>query len=167
MRSLAGPAHHQDFWRLTEDALAWTAARHGIADPAVLADVLMAYRRLDAYPEAPDVLRRDSRGRGCARRSCRTANPGMLADATRSAGLDQLLDHILSIEAVGVFQAGSRASIAWQRTPGSAGGRHGVCVLECLGRVRRACSFGFRVFWINRSGAPAEYGLRERRDRTA
>src|SRR5271165_6203509 len=56
VRSLAGPAHHRDFWHLTEAALAWTAARHGIADVALLADVLTAYRTLDAYPEVPSVL---------------------------------------------------------------------------------------------------------------
>ena len=29
VRSLAGPAHHRDFWQLTQEALAVTCARHG------------------------------------------------------------------------------------------------------------------------------------------
>src|SRR4051794_18964883 len=56
VRSLAGPAHHRDFWRLTEEALAWTAARHAITDAALLADVLDAYRRLSPYSDAPEAL---------------------------------------------------------------------------------------------------------------
>ena len=42
VRSLAGPTHHRDFWRLTQEALAYVAQRHGITDPAHPADVLAA-----------------------------------------------------------------------------------------------------------------------------
>ena len=73
VRSLAGAKFHRDFWRLTEEALAWAAARHGVSDAAVLADVLMAYRTLDPYPEVPAVLRR-IRDWGLPRGSCRMAS---------------------------------------------------------------------------------------------
>src|SRR6185369_8129823 len=43
VRSLAGPVHHRDFWRLTQDALTFVAARHGIDDAPLLADILSAY----------------------------------------------------------------------------------------------------------------------------
>jgi 2-haloacid dehalogenase len=159
VRSLAGPEHHRDFWRLTEDALTWTAARHGITDQALLADVLMAYRQLDAYPEAPAVLRQ-LRDRGLPTAILSNGEPGMLADATRSAGLDQLLDHVLSVEAAAIF----KPSPAVYRL-----------ATEQLGLDAEAMAFvssnpwdafgahaaGFQVFWINRAGQPFEYGLRE------
>src|SRR5271165_434221 len=95
IRSLSGSAHHRDFWRLTQEALTWAAARHGITDTRVLADVLTAYRTLDAYKEVPKVLKR-IRDRGMATAILSNGEPGMLADATRSAGIDTLLDHVLS-----------------------------------------------------------------------
>jgi 2-haloacid dehalogenase len=159
VRSLAGPEHHRDFWRLTEDALAWTAARHGITDEAMLADVLMAYRRLDAYPEAPSVLRR-LRDRGLLTAILSNGEPGMLAEATRSSGLEELLDHILSVETAGIF----KPSPAVYRL-----------ATEQLGLDAEAMAFvssnpwdafgarasRFQVFWINRAGLPSEYGLHE------
>ena len=159
VRSLAGPAHHRDFWRLTEDALAWTAARHGITDQGLLADVLQAYRRLDAYPEAPSVLRR-LRERGLATAILSNGEPGMLADATRSAGLDQLLDQILSIEAAGIFKPSPAVyRLATDRLglEAAAMGFVSSNAWDAFG----AHAAGFQVFWINRGGQPPEYGLRE------
>jgi 2-haloacid dehalogenase len=159
VRSLAGPEHHRDFWRLTEDALAWTAARHGVTDKAVLADVLMAYRHLDPYPDAPAVLRL-LRERGLPTAILSNGEPGMLEAATRSAGLDHLLDHVLSVETVGVFKPSpsvyrlateqlglASVEIAFvSSNPWDAFGAH---------------ASGFQVFWINRAAQPVEYGLNE------
>jgi 2-haloacid dehalogenase len=157
VRSLAGPAHHRDFWQLTKDALAWTAARHGIHDKAVLADVLLAYRRLDPYPEAPAVLRQ-LRDRGLPTAILSNGEPGMLADATRSSGLDQLLNFTLSIEPAGIFKPSpSVYRLATDRLGLDAGAMAFVSsnAWDAFG----AHAFGFQVFWINRSGQPAEYGL--------
>jgi 2-haloacid dehalogenase len=157
VRSLAGPAHHRDFWRLTEEALAWAAARHHITDPLVLRDVLLAYRHLDPYPEVPNVLRQ-LRDMGLPRAILSNGEPGMLGDAVRAAGLDHLLDAVLSVESVGVFKpdprvyrlAGDRFGLAGSQmafvssNPWDAFGAH---------------AFGFRVFWVNRTSQPHEYDL--------
>jgi 2-haloalkanoic acid dehalogenase type II len=90
VRSLAGPAQHRDFWRLTEEALAWTAARHHIRDTVLLADILLAYRHLDVYPEVPVVLRQ-LRDLGLPRAILSNAEPGMLRDAVAHAGIDTAL----------------------------------------------------------------------------
>ncbi len=159
VRSLMGPAHHRDFWRLTEDALAWAAARHHVADAAVLADVLMAYRHLDPYPEVPIVLRQ-IRDLGLPRAILSNGEPGMLADATKSAGLDHLLDDVLSIEAAGVFKPDPRVyRLAGQRF-GLAGSQMAF-VSSNPWDAYGAHAFGFQVFWVNRGGQPAEYGLRQ------
>jgi 2-haloacid dehalogenase len=157
IRSLAGPSHHLDFWRLTRDALYWAAASHGVSDEAVLTDVLRAYRHLDPYPEVPAMLKliRDH--------DLRTAilsngEPGMLADAIRSANLDSLLDFVLSVEAVGVFKPDPRVyRLAEDRLqlPASQIGFVSSNPWDAFG----AHVFGFQVFWINRTRQPAEYGL--------
>jgi 2-haloacid dehalogenase len=159
VRSLAGPAHHRDFWRLTEDALAWAAARHSLSDAETLADVLMAYRTLDPYPEAPSVLLQIRDG-GLSTAILSNGEPGMLADAARSSGLDHLLDHILSVETVGVFKPSPSVYRLAEERLGLAG-RQIAFVSSNPWDAFGAHAFGFQVFWINRSGQPDEYGLRQ------
>jgi 2-haloacid dehalogenase len=159
VRSLAGRPHHRDFWHLTRDALDWVAARYGIRDLAVLADVLLAYRRLDAYPEALAVLRR-IRERGLPVAILSNGEPGMLAEATGSAGLDQLLDAVLSVEAAGVFKPDPRVYRLAEERFGLPAGRMAF-VSSNPWDVFGAHACGFQVFWVNRTGQPPEYGLRE------
>ncbi|HVC61856.1 MAG TPA: haloacid dehalogenase type II [Acetobacteraceae bacterium] len=158
VRSLAGPEHHRDFWRLTQEALAWAATHHGLTDDALLADVLLAYRQLDAYPEVPDVLARLG-AMGIPRAILSNGEPGMLGDAVRAAGIDTGLDAVLSVETVGVFKPDRRV---YRLAADCFGGRPGAQAFvssnpwDAFG----AASFGFQVFWLNRGHVPAEYDLR-------
>jgi 2-haloacid dehalogenase len=158
VRSLAGSANHRDFWHLTRDALDWTAARYGVRDQAVLADVLLAYRRLDAYPEVPAVLR-EIRERGLPMAILSNGEPSMLAEATKSSGLDQLLDAILSVESAGVFKPDPRVYRLAEERFGLPAGQMAF-VSSNPWDVFGAHACGFQVFWVNRSGQPSEYGLR-------
>jgi 2-haloacid dehalogenase len=157
VRSLAGPTHHRDFWRLTEEALAWTAEKHGIADQAVLTDVLQAYRRLDAYPDAAAVLGA-IRDQGLGRAILSNGEPGMLADAVRSAGLEALLDAVLSVEAAGVFKPDPRVYRLAETHFGLAADQMAF-VSSNPWDAFGAAAFGFQVFWVNRNRQPVEYGL--------
>ena len=157
VRSLAGPAHHRDFWRLTEEALAWTAARHHITDTALLADVLLAYRALDAYAEVPVVLRQ-LRDMGVARAILSNGEPGMLRDAVHHAGLDSILDAVLSVESVGVFKPDPRVYRQAGQHLGLAASQMAF-VSSNPWDAFGAQAFGFRVFWLNRTGQPHEYDL--------
>jgi 2-haloacid dehalogenase len=157
VRSLAGPAHHRDFWRLTQEALAYVAQRHGITDTALLADVLAAYRGLGAYPEVPAMLGA-LRDKGVARAILSNGEPGMLSDAVQSAGIAELLDDVLSVEAVGVYKPDPRVyRLAVNRfgLPPDAIGFVSSNPWDAFG----ASAFGLRVFWVNRTGQPDEYGL--------
>jgi len=158
VRSLAGPAQHRDFWALAGESLGVVAARHGVTDAALLADVLSAYRRLDAYPEVADMLR-GLRDKGIGRAILSNGEPAMLAEATRAAGIADLLDAILSVESVGVYKPDPRVyRLATQRfgLPASEMAFFSSNPWDAFG----AGVFGFRVFWINRTGQPDEYGLR-------
>ncbi len=158
VRSLTGPAQHRDFFTLTGEALDWAAARHGITDRVLLADVLDAYRHLSAYQEVPDVLRR-LQANGIGRAILSNGEPSMLADAVSAANIAGLLDAVLSIEAVGVYKPD-------QRVYRLAAERFGLAAEEMAFVSSNAWDafgarvFGFRVFWVNRSGQPDEYGLR-------
>jgi 2-haloacid dehalogenase len=157
VRSLAGAANHRDFWRLTEEALVWAAARHDIHDAELLAEILMAYRHLEAYPEVPVILRQ-LRDKGLPRAILSNGEPGMLRDAVHTAGLTDLLNAVLSVESVGVFKpdprvyqlAGAHFGLAASQmafvssNPWDAFGAH---------------AFGFKVVWVNRTSQRAEYDL--------
>ncbi|MGA9867036.1 MAG: haloacid dehalogenase type II [Acetobacteraceae bacterium] len=158
VRSLAGPARHRDFWALARESLAVVAARHGVPDQALLADVLSAYRRLAAYPEVADMLR-GLRDKGIGRAILSNGTPTMLAEAVAAAGITDLLDAVLSVEAVGVYKPDPRVyRLATERfgLPASEMAFFSSNPWDAFG----AGAFGFRVFWINRTVQPDEYGLR-------
>ncbi|MBV8654281.1 MAG: haloacid dehalogenase type II, partial [Alphaproteobacteria bacterium] len=98
---------HADFWVLTGDALDYAMQSAGIADAALRETLMEAYRRLDAYPEVADVLRR-LRSRGIRTAILSNGTPEMLDDAIRSAGLSDLIDATLSIEAAGIYKPDPR-----------------------------------------------------------
>lgn len=156
VRSLA--AQHRDFSRLTEEALKFVAARHGIADTVLLADIGQAYRALDAYPEVPAMLE-NLKSKGIPRAILSNGEPGMLAEGVAAAGIGGLLDAVLSIEAVGVFKPHPRVyRLACDRfgVAPDAIAFFSSNAWDAFG----ANLFGFQVFWINRSLQPDEYGLR-------
>jgi 2-haloacid dehalogenase len=157
VRSLAGPGQHRDFWSLTQEALAWVAARNGIADRALLDDVLDSYRRLDAYPEVPDILRTLS-DRGLGRAILSNGEPDMLADAVGAAGIGGLLDAVLSVESVGVFKPDPRVYALAEAQFGLKAERMAFVSSNPWDAYGAHC-FGFRVFWVNRTGLPSEYDL--------
>lgn len=159
VRSLAGPALHRDFWHLTEDALAWATARHGVTDATVLADVLLAYRRLDPYPEVPALLRQIRDWRLSAG-ILSNGEPAMLAGAVRSASLDEILDFVLSVETVGVFKPSPLVYRLAEEQTGLTGNQIAF-VSSNPWDAFGAHAFGFQVFWVNRTSQPDEYGLRQ------
>ena len=157
VRSLTGPAHHRDFWQVTQDSLAFVAARHRITDPAVLDQLLDAYRTLPAYPDSAPTLTA-LRGQGLKTAILSNGEPSMLRDAVESARLAPLLDAVLSVEDVGVFKPDPRVYALMT-------GRFGVkpeqiaFVSSNAWDAQAAAAFGCRVFWCNRTSQPEEYGL--------
>ncbi len=157
VRSLTGPAHHRDFWTVTQDALAFVAARHGITDPAVLALLLDAYRRLPAYQDAVPMLKA-LRAHGLQTAILSNGDPGMLGAAVDGAGLAPLLDAVLSVEDVGVFKPDPRVYPLMTQRFGLLP-EQVAFVSSNAWDAQAAAAFGAQVFWCNRSGQPDEYGL--------
>ena len=46
-----------NFWQVTQDALDYAMAMHGVDDAALREKLLEIYFKLDAYPEVPGVLK--------------------------------------------------------------------------------------------------------------
>jgi 2-haloacid dehalogenase len=153
VRSLTGA--HRDFWAITEAALDYALARFPVADPAVREKLLSSYRALDAYPEVPKVLAALRRP-GVRLAVLSNGTRGMLADAVAAAGIDNLLDAVLSVDEVRVFKTDARVYRLV--------GQH-LDVLppevsfQSANRwdVAGATAFGFHSVWVNRGGLPDEY----------
>ncbi len=160
VRSLAGPPHHRDFAALTDAALAFVLARHGIADDSLFADLRAAYRTLHAYPEALPVLA-SLRAAGHRTAILSNGEPGMLAEGVAAAGLSGALDVVLSVESVGVFKPAPAVYALATQTFGVAPADI-VFVSSNAWDAFGAREYGFAVAWVNRAAQADEYGLRGR-----
>jgi 2-haloacid dehalogenase len=151
--SLAGA--YEPFWILTERALAYALARCSAVDPAVKPMLMAAYRTLEAYPEVPDALA-GLRARGMRTGILSNGDPGMLADAVASAGVADLFDAVLSVDAAGVFKTDPRS---YALVPAALGLRASEIAFVSSNRwdVAGAAAFGFPCVWVNRLGLPDEY----------
>jgi 2-haloacid dehalogenase len=148
---------HVDFWELTGAALDYALAFHNVHD-AQLRDALReSYLALDAYSEVSSALE-NLRAAGLKTAVLSNGSPFMLDRAVKSAGLESLLDKCLSIEEVGIYKPDPAAyEIATKSLSvrSSEVGFFSSNPWDAIG----AHTFGFRAFWVNRSGQPSEYGL--------
>ncbi len=152
LRGLGG--RHADFRKVTADALDFALDALKIDDATLPPRLMTLYSSLDAYPDVADALRRLKAG---GRRLAILSNgtPDMLASAVSHSGIADLLDHVLSVEEVGVFKphpfvyrlAANRLRLAPDR----------ICFVSSNGwDACAAKAFGFRVVWCNRFGQPPE-----------
>ncbi len=153
LRAVAGA--HADFWQVTGDALDYALDTLGLAAIADLRERLLElYLRLDAYPEVPIALQQ-LRAAGFATAILSNGTPGMLDAAVAQAGLGDLFDHVLSVEAVGVYKPhGQVYRLACDRLGLP---REAILFISSNGWDAWAASaFGMRVAWCNRQGLARE-----------
>jgi 2-haloacid dehalogenase len=105
LRSLMGA--HADFRIVTADALDYALDAHGVADSDLRMKLLELYMTLDAYPDARRCLEA-LKSKGLKTAILSNGSPEMLEAATKSAGLVDHLDHVLSIESVGIYKPDPR-----------------------------------------------------------
>lgn len=153
LRTLMG--RYVDFAAVTADALDVALATHAVHDPALRSDLLQAYLDLDAYPEVVEVLHALAERRVvCAILS--NGTEAMLNAAVSAAGLEGLLDPVLSVDPLGVYKPDPRVY------------RHAIDVLDrpvdeilfvsanhwdAMG----AAQAGLAVAWINRNRQEPEH----------
>jgi 2-haloacid dehalogenase len=152
LRSLMG--RHVDFWRVTGDALDYAMETLGFADAALRARLMELYRVLDAYPDAKATLDTVKRA-GMPTAILTNGTPEMLAAAIQSAGIGDLLDHVISVEDCGIYKPHPSVYALAVKRLGLEPARIGF-VSSNAWDAAGAAVFGFKVAWINRSGAKPE-----------
>jgi len=140
-----------------------TAARYDLKDEGLIGELLSAYRSLDCYPEVPGALAR-LRERGVGRAILSNGEPKMMAEGVRAAGLDGLLDDVLSVHELRVFKPEPAVYQLGVERFGVAAGEIGF-VSSNAWDAFGAREFGFRVFWVNRKGAAGRVRAHRQRDR--
>ncbi|WP_181704300.1 haloacid dehalogenase type II [Chthonobacter albigriseus] len=153
VRSMSGT--YRDFWRLTEDALDTALAAFPSADRSLRDSLLDAYRTLDCYPEVPQLLK-DLKAQNAKIAILSNGSPKMLDQAVRAAGLQDLIDDVLSVDQIRIYKPDPQvyeiATTHYRVFPSAIS-------FQSSNRwdVAGATKFGFRTVWINRSGAADEY----------
>lgn len=152
LRAVQG--RHADFWQVTGDALDFALETLGVGTPALRSRLMDLYLALDAFPEVPDVLRR-LRAAGLKTAILSNGSPRMLEAAVRGAGLDDLLDAVLSVEEAGVYKPHPKVyQLAVDRLgiPAAAIAFQSSNAWDAYA----ASAFGMRVVWCNRYGQRPE-----------
>lgn len=152
LRTITG--HHADFAQVTADGLDWALEAQSLADPALRTRLLALYDELPAYAEVPALLSTlKAKGKRLAILS--NGTPAMLASATRSAGIGDRLDALLSVESVGVYKPNARVY--------GLVGQHFGCTPDQVLFISSngwdaagAAGFGFATVWVNRGGIPVD-----------
>lgn len=153
LRAVTGA--HCDFWQVTQDALDWALEAEGLGEAPELRERLLAlYWELEAFPEVPRVLGQ-LKSAGCQTAILSNGAPAMLEGAVTSAGLGEVLDDVLSVEAAGIFKPASAVYDLVGQRFGCA--KEEVLFVSSNGWDAAAASgYGFRTAWVNRAGAPVE-----------
>jgi 2-haloacid dehalogenase len=154
-RLLTMAGRYQPFWTLTRAGLRFAAQRLKLDLDAASEDRLMnQYRHLSAFPENREVLAELQR-RGVPAGILSNGDPDMLAVATKSAGFDGLLQHVISVHGVQRFKTDPAAYALGTQTLGLPA-RDILFVSSNGWDAIGATWHGYTTLWINRAGLPLE-----------
>ena len=156
-------AHYQPFWALTRAALVFALKR--LVAPTLPAGpspdfeppierLMNQYRCLSAFPENTDVLR-ELRERGIVTGILSNGDPAMLALAVKSAGLDGLLDHVISVDSIRKYKTAPEAYALGEQATGLAARQ--IAFVSCNAWDALAATwYGYQTLWVNRYQLPFE-----------
>ena len=153
LRTLSG--RYKPFRAVTLDALRFATRRLGLAlDAAGEQRLMNQYASLSTFPENLGALR-ELRAMGLPLGILTNGDPEMVAVSVRSAGMDGLFEHVLSVDAVRRFKTDpatyALASVAFGCTP-----REVLFVSSNAWDAIGATWAGLTTFWIDRAGEPLE-----------
>jgi 2-haloacid dehalogenase len=165
-------AHYEPFWSVTEKALRYaikfvaigaqsmpamsqfgTQNRDQNTEEAVLA-LMNEYRHLSAFPENREVLE-GLKARGIVTGILSNGDPAMLDVAVKSAGLQEVLDHVISVDSIRKYKTHPDAYALGSNATGLQPKQ--ILFVSSNGWDALAATwYGYRTLWVNRAGLPWE-----------
>ena len=146
---------YRPFWELTRAGLRYACKRLALElKPEREEQLMNQYRHLSAFPENREVLQA-LKDRGIVTGILSNGDPSMLGVAVRSAGLDGLLDHVLSVDTVRKYKTHPDAYQLGLQATGLAARQ--IAFVSCNSWDALAATwFGYRTLWVNRYQLPFE-----------
>jgi 2-haloacid dehalogenase len=153
LRSITG--RHEDFFKVTEDALVYTAAAMDLPLPPEMRERLLgAYLALQPWPDSIAALR-TLKAAGVRLITISNFSDRMLRANAENAGITDLFDELLSTAANGTYKPDPRAyALGMERL----GLNKDEIAFAAFGGwdAYGAKSFGYPTYWVNRFGLPPE-----------
>ncbi len=161
-------AHYLPFWQLTEAALQFAIKK--IAAPAIfqssggplntentaqaVRQLMNQYRHLSAFPENTEVLQA-LKTKGLPTGILSNGDPAMLDVAVKSAGLGELLNHVISVDSIRKYKTHPDAYALGCQATGLQASQI-LFVSSNSWDALAATWFGYQTLWVNRAGQPFE-----------
>jgi 2-haloacid dehalogenase len=142
---------YRDFEEITRDALIDALAYRGINESRLIDDVMVGFMSAKAFSDVSDVLR-DLRAQGCRCAILSNGTARMLQAAVRSAGFDDKLDTVISVDPARTYKPDPSAyalGASWLAASTAEIGFVSSNWWDIVG----AGHFGFHTIWLNRTGA--------------
>lgn len=147
--------HHEDFFKVTEDALVYTAhAMQLELTPKNKQKLLNAYLHLEPWPDAADALKK-LKASGVQIITISNFSQKMLRSNADNADITSLFDELLSTEINGTYKPDPHAyALGMERLKL----KKDEIVFAAFGGwdAYGAKSFGYTTYWVNRFNLPTE-----------
>lgn len=151
LRSLMGL--YEDFWKVTESALVATCNAMKLPlDVCARNELMEAYLHLNPFPDVKQALRSLS---GTPLAILSNGSPKMLESVVKNVDLDGAFSQVISVDDVKTYKPSPLAYELAVKRMGAPAASIGF-VSSNFFDVAGAKAFGFRTYWINRSGVPAD-----------
>ena len=153
--NVSGSRYYRSFWELTRLSLAYTLDRLKLDRGFGQVEKLMQqYAHLTPFPENLGVLQR-IKAKGLTTAILSNGSVDMLASAVKSACMEEVLDHVISVDPIRLFKTSPESYGLVQQT--IAFNKDEVLFVssnawDALG----ATWFGFTTHWVNRQALPFE-----------
>ena len=151
----SGSKYYQPFWELTRLSLEYTLDRLKLDRSSDQVNKLMEqYSRLTPFPENLAVLQK-IKVMGLTTAILSNGSPEMLASAVKSAGFEDVLDLIISVDRIRLFKTSPESyGLVQQTIPVSK--EEVLFVSSNAWDALGATWYGFKTLWINRQNLPTE-----------
>lgn len=156
-------AHYKPFSELTRAALVYAVKRIGTADASMrsiepndgrIGQLVAQYKHLAAYPENREVLLA-LKARGIQTGILSNGDPEMLNGAVAASGLADVLDHVISVDAVRKFKTHPAAYALGEAACGLPAAKIAFVSSNSWDALA-ATWFGYQTLWVNRQNMPFE-----------
>lgn len=153
--SEGGSRYYQSFWDITRCALLYTLERFNLdARPQYIEALMGQYAKLTPFSENLNVLK-SLKQHGITTAILSNGSPDMLSTAVTNAGMNDLIDHVMSVDTIRLFKTSPEAyGLVQQTIPVE---KQDILFVSSNGwDALGATWFGFTTLWVNRQQLPFE-----------